>query len=641
MPGESAEPALKFLPYSFDGASCAAPEDLARAMLKNPDLGMRDLGRGLLTHHFGLFDNKLARHCLEAEKSLASDRGVNLRILHQLIHTLVPEVRGLFFAGREFSGIPELADFLFDIGVRLSGGYEKESDCAIAKDAFLYLREGIWESYAREVLGSPALSRIMLSLNEMAKANADDSGGALLAIGYALAENCRDIVCHGRRFSDLKAFGKELAALSSQSPDEDPFLKKALGIFNTLGGRAYLSFAINSDSASKLKALLTDIERALSREPLNSCSLSEKALYFGYRLSGSFVFRMGDRTFESIQDWDQYWESLSGDDRRTYLKALLENRHALNFLKALFSGTDTDAAKVIQKRLDDTSWAVFGDYEYLFRDGQEFNEFLDSLVREESFGELRKIKEKYGRALTALDRDYWKNDSLAKLDSALSRASLFDRLKASFVSGAPEKITVRGVPVLQKGDVIKFGSNPLKPPHAKEPIEWLVLEVNGNEALLISRYGLAYRRYHPNNTEVTWENCELRSWLNNEFLKAAFSEEEQRRIKLSEAVHDDNQTYHTRGGNNTSDRIFCLSVTEAKLYFMNDSERMCHPAAALAKARGASGDDGYCWWWLRTPGINQGLASCVNAGGALHPCGYRVYYLDGAVRPALRLILNN
>ncbi|MBQ3682146.1 MAG: hypothetical protein II922_03590 [Succinimonas sp.] len=57
--------------------------------------------------------------------------------------------------------------------------------------------------------------------------------------------------------------------------------------------------------------------------------------------------------------------------------------------------------------------------------------------------------------------------------------------------------------------------------------------------------------------------------------------------------------------------------------------------------RGAFGDDGYCWWWLRTPGINQGLASCVNAGGVLHPCGYRVYYLDGAVRPALRLILNN
>ena len=631
VPGESTESASKFLPYSFNGASCTTPEALAAAMLKDPNLGIRELGRGLITHHFGMFDNKLSRHCLEAENSLGSDRGANLRILHQLIHVLVPEFRGLFFAGREFSGIPELADFLFDIGVRMSGGTEKETDKPILSDALLYLREGIWESYARDVLGSSALSQVLHSLNEMSKGNDSARGETLLAMGYALSERCREIVCQGRKFSDLKAFGKELTALSSRSVNEDPFLKRALSIFKTPGFLAYLSFVLSNDS--KVKALLSDIDRALFREPLNSCSLSEKALYVGYRLSGSFIYRMGDRNFESIQDWDQYLERLSKDDRARYLRFLNQNRQALDFLKTVFFGTD--AEKLVQNRIDDTTCAVFGDYEYQFRNGQEFNEFLDRLVHEKRFGELRKIREKYGLFLSALDRDYWKNDSLTKLDRALSRASLLDRLKTAFVSGSPEMITVNGVPVL-----LKFGSYPQNSASIKEPIEWLVLEVNGKEALLISRYGLDCKRYHHELTDMTWEHCDLREWLNNDFLKMAFSNEERQRIKLSELVNDDNHEYHTRGGHNTRDHVFCLSLAEAERYFKNDSERKCQPAA-LAKAHGVySSDDGHCWWWLRSPGLGQGNASSVGTDGALSQIGDGVKCGRNAFRPALRLIWN-
>ncbi len=632
VPGESTKHDLKFLPYSFNGISCATPEDLAAAMLKEPDLGIRDLGRGLITHHFGMFDNSLARHCLEAENSLGSNRGENLRILHRLIHVLVPECRGLFFAGREFCDFAELADFLFDIGVRMSGGTEKETDKPMVSDALLYLREGIWADYAQNVLGSPSLSRILHSLNEMSKGNDSARGETLLAMGYALSERCREIVCQGKKFSDLKAFGKELTALSSRSVNEDPFLKRALSIFKTPGFLAYLSFVLSNDS--KVKALLSDIDRALFWEPLNSCSLSEKALYVGYRLSGSFIFRMGDRTFENIQDWDQYLERLSKDDRTMYLRFLNQNRHALDFLKAVFSGTD--AEKLVQNRIDDTTCAVFGDYEYQFRNGREFNEFLDRLVHEKRFRELRKMKEKYGFFLRALDRDYWKNDSLTKLEKALSRASLLDRLKAAFVSGSPEMITVNGVPA----GIIKFGSYPQNNGSTKEPIEWLVLEMKGNEVLLISRYGLDCKPYNHEFSGITWENCDLRNWLNHEFLKAAFSAEEQRRIILTEVTNDANQKYHTRGGNNTRDHVFCLSLAEAKLYFKNDSERRCRPTAQ-AKVHGAySSGDGYCWWWLRSPGINQGFASNLGTGGALSPIGDSVSLGCSAVRPALRLIWN-
>ena len=146
----------------------------------------------------------------------------------------------------------------------------------------------------------------------------------------------------------------------------------------------------------------------------------------------------------------------------------------------------------------------------------------------------------------------------------------------------------------------------------KEPIEWLVLEVRGNEALLISRYGLDCRQYHHKYVDMTWENCDLRKWLNHDFLKAAFSPEESARIKVSELRNDDNPRHGTGGGNSTKDRVFCLSIAEAERYFRDNKERQCQPTE-YARNQGAWVDDsnGCCCWWLRSPGDGQRSASYV------------------------------
>lgn len=189
------------------------------------------------------------------------------------------------------------------------------------------------------------------------------------------------------------------------------------------------------------------------------------------------------------------------------------------------------------------------------------------------------------------------------------------------------------------GDYVKFGNYPQNSESAKEPIEWLVLEVNEKEALLISRYGFDCKLYHHERVSMTWEQCDLRKWLNQDFLKVAFTEEEQRRIKLSEVVNDDNREYSTRGGINTHDRVFCLSLAEAERYFKNDGERRCQPTAH-ARTQGTWVDNGNgCCWWLRSPGDFQDYASLVDSDGAFYPNG-GVDGDDLAVRPALRLIWN-
>ena len=188
---------------------------------------------------------------------------------------------------------------------------------------------------------------------------------------------------------------------------------------------------------------------------------------------------------------------------------------------------------------------------------------------------------------------------------------------------------------MKKGDIIKFGKYPQDRNGSKSPIEWLVLDVKGNEALLISRYGLDCKRYHPEWENTTWEDCDLRKWLNRDFLKSAFSNEESERILISELRNEDNREYRTRGGNDTEDRIFCLSIAEALQYFSSDKDRQCRPTA-YARKQGAYVSNDCCYWWLH----RQHDAATVDVDGALSHYGNGVDRGDIAVRPALRIICN-
>ena len=132
----------------------------------------------------------------------------------------------------------------------------------------------------------------------------------------------------------------------------------------------------------------------------------------------------------------------------------------------------------------------------------------------------------------------------------------------------PQKVSV--------GDIITFGRYEQDniTIFGPEPIEWIVLDVQDGKALLLSRYGLYPQKYNTEWIAVTWENCTLRAWLNDDFLNEAFSSEEQSSILVTEVDNSDAQCFDwttvegdkTTGGNNTEDKIFLLSCAEANQY---------------------------------------------------------------------------
>ena len=187
------------------------------------------------------------------------------------------------------------------------------------------------------------------------------------------------------------------------------------------------------------------------------------------------------------------------------------------------------------------------------------------------------------------------------------------------------------------GSIITFGAyeQDNDTTNGKEPIEWIVLNVQDSRSLVISRYALDCQRFNKWNTSVTWENCSLRKWLNEDFIKEAFSTEEQAKIPTVTMTADKNPSYGTNPGRDTQDRVFLLSIPEAEAYFDSDEARLCHPTA-YAIAQGCSGDDSLgAWWWLRTPGLLSSRAGCVRIDGSVTDDGVIVNIDTNAVRPAL------
>ena len=101
------------------------------------------------------------------------------------------------------------------------------------------------------------------------------------------------------------------------------------------------------------------------------------------------------------------------------------------------------------------------------------------------------------------------------------------------------------------------------------PIEWFVLDYREQEgrALLLSKYVLDAAPFNNQKASITWDECSLRAWLNNEFLRQAFNEEEQALILPTKLPNGQDQQYRVMfalGGPDTVDRVFLLSYAEAR-----------------------------------------------------------------------------
>ena len=198
------------------------------------------------------------------------------------------------------------------------------------------------------------------------------------------------------------------------------------------------------------------------------------------------------------------------------------------------------------------------------------------------------------------------------------------------------------------GETIKFGSYYQSNDSTKEPIEWIVLEIKEDTALIISKYILDFKSFHSTSGGRTWSGCYVRKWLNTEFEEIIFSESERKLIKVNKTITNDllfdkcgfiddysddqKDEYEEEIFDECSDKMFLLSTDEANKYFKSDDERKGFPTT-FASTKGATPNKP-CWWLLRSLAYERFLVSYVDSSGYVSRSGAFMSRPEG-IRPAM------
>lgn len=271
----------------------------------------------------------------------------------------------------------------------------------------------------------------------------------------------------------------------------------------------------------------------------------------------------------------------------------------------------------------------------------------------------KKVKTKAGSAVQYKIRTYVKDSggkvtwgAYSKVKSVTMPGAPAGTSKGDYSSldAALKLASDRGLIGLKKEDgkqYIAFGSydmgwleypafNIVRGDGKKETLLWEVLDYSADsqQALVLCKNIISYQRYHDDWIDITWEDCTLRKWLNEDFYKSAFSSSERDMIVKKTISNPDNVKWDTEGGNDTEDRIFPLSFEETDKYFTTDKNNESEERVRKT----CIGEAGH--WWLRSPGNVSDSAAYVADVGYVSDFGNDVDYVYVGVCPAFWINLN-
>lgn len=155
------------------------------------------------------------------------------------------------------------------------------------------------------------------------------------------------------------------------------------------------------------------------------------------------------------------------------------------------------------------------------------------------------------------------------------------------------------------GSVVKFGKK-----------QWIVLDRKDGKAFLGLYMADNKHPFHDRKEEITWENCSLRSYLNNEFMTQSFSQEEQNLIADTKVGNGVNQEFGTDGGSDTIDKLYLMNETEYEQY----KKRLKDKAKTMR---------------LRTPGKDATATTYVSALKEVVTYGFPVDENGACIRPVM------
>ena len=177
---------------------------------------------------------------------------------------------------------------------------------------------------------------------------------------------------------------------------------------------------------------------------------------------------------------------------------------------------------------------------------------------------------------------------------------------------APKKkeIDLGCSPYIREGDTIYFGQYTQGSGPKLTPIRWDILDEKDDCVLLISHYVLEMSHFDLNTNN--YEKSAIREWLNNTFIRKAFTKEQKALLIETEVDNSLESTldkFNKCVCPNTFDKIFLLSKKEANKYLVSSSLNATGTAYAKNKRYSETP-----WWWLRSPNLPDTAAVADRRG---------------------------
>lgn len=247
------------------------------------------------------------------------------------------------------------------------------------------------------------------------------------------------------------------------------------------------------------------------------------------------------------------------------------------------------------RRLLAGAYNLIGDYTGAY---QKYNAVYERSGKTDQVAYGNYLEARYKAGMKAvedgdIDTAYEDFSAVAKDNYEDSRAQLF----------AMEQEHLKSTPL---SEIVQFAG-----------FDWRILEKQDDKVLLIKDKSISGIPFNTNAGDCLWSTSSMRAWLNGEFLTENFYEEEQNALIESTLTNSENPYYKgVNAGENTTDRIFLLSVEEVEKYV-----EQLHETETC--------------WWLRTPGAVAGSMAFVYPNKEVMPYGYDASTTTFSTKPAI------
>lgn len=198
------------------------------------------------------------------------------------------------------------------------------------------------------------------------------------------------------------------------------------------------------------------------------------------------------------------------------------------------------------------------------------------------------------------------------------------------------------------GKTIQFGKYPQNrlSDNEHQALEWVILDIIGTKAIAITKDSIEVMQYDGSDEISYWSETSLRNWLNEEFYRNTFSDEEKANIVLRDIktrkIYDQNDEIKPKPEfgweyDHSNDYVTILSEDEVIQYMSDSDERTAKLSKNSYYKKASCNYEGYGIWLMRTQKNDDGILNVVMPWGECERVSFDEY--NCSVRPVIMIDL--